>query len=34
MQIQVPDIYLSLEELEPLGLTFDELELLEVFIKM
>ena len=32
-QITLPDIYFSLDELEPLGLTFGELELLEPFIK-
>ena len=32
-QIQLPDIYFSLDELEPLGLTLGELELLEPFIK-
>ena len=33
MQIALPDIYFSLDELEPLGLTLGELELLEPFIK-
>lgn len=33
LQITFPDIYFSLEELEPLGLTLGELELLEPFIK-
>lgn len=33
VQIQLPDIYFSLEELEPLELTFNELELLSTFIK-
>ena len=33
LSIQIPDIYFSLEELEPLGLTLGELELLEPFIK-
>lgn len=33
MQITLPDIYFSLDELEPLGLTLGELELLEPFIK-
>ena len=33
IQVQFPDIYFSLEELEPLGLTLGELELLEPFIK-
>ena len=32
-QIQLPDIYFSLDELEPLGLTLGELELLDSFIK-
>lgn len=32
-QFSLPDIYFSLEELEPLGLTFGELELLDPFIK-
>jgi hypothetical protein len=32
-EIQIPDIYFSLDELEPLNLTFDELELLMPFIK-
>lgn len=32
-QVQFPDIYFSLDELEPLGLTLGELELLEPFIK-
>lgn len=32
--IQLPDIYFSLDELEPLNLTLDELELLEPFIKI
>lgn len=33
-EITIPDIYLTLEELEPLNLTLDELELLEPFIKI
>lgn len=33
IQITLPDIYFSLDELEPLGLTLGELELLEPFIK-
>ena len=33
IQIQVPDMYFSLEELEPLQLTFSELETLDPFIK-
>lgn len=33
LQITFPDIYFSLEELEPLGLTLGELELLDPFIK-
>lgn len=33
LQITFPDIYFSLDELEPLGLTLGELELLEPFIK-
>ena len=33
MEVQFPDIYFSLDELEPLGLTLKELELLEPFIK-
>lgn len=32
-EVQLPDIYFSLDELEPLGLTLGELELLEPFIK-
>lgn len=32
-QVTFPDIYFSLDELEPLGLTLEELELLEPFIK-
>lgn len=32
-QIQLPDIYFSLDELEPLGLTFGQLVLLDPFIK-
>lgn len=32
-QVQFPDIYFSLDELESLGLTLGELELLEPFIK-
>lgn len=32
-QITLPDIYFSLDELEPLGLTLGELELLDPFIK-
>lgn len=32
-QITLPDIYFSLDELEPLSLTLGELELLEPFIK-
>ena len=32
-QITLPDIYFSLDELEPLGLTLGELELFEPFIK-
>lgn len=32
-QFSLPDIYFSLEELEPLGLTFGELQLLDPFIK-
>lgn len=32
-QISLPDIYFSLDELEPLSLTLNELELLEPFIK-
>lgn len=32
-QITLPDIYFSLDELGPLGLTLGELELLEPFIK-
>lgn len=32
-QIQFPDIYFSLDELEPLNLTLGELELLDPFIK-
>lgn len=33
-QIQVPDLYFSLEELKPLNLTFQELEALDPFIKI
>ena len=33
LQITFPDIYFSLDELEPLGLTLGELDLLEPFIK-
>lgn len=33
-EIQLPDTYFSLDELEPLNLTLDELELLEPFIKI
>lgn len=33
LQITFPDIYFSLDELEPLGLTLEELELLDPFIK-
>lgn len=33
IQIQFPDIYFSLDELEPLGLTLEELSLLDPFIK-
>lgn len=33
MQIQIPDIYFSLSELEPLNLTLSELELLINFIR-
>ena len=33
LPITFPDIYFSLDELEPLGLTLRELELLEPFIK-
>lgn len=32
--VQFPDIYFSLDELEPLGLTLGELELLESFVKI
>lgn len=32
-QVTLPDIYFSLDELEPLGLTLGDLELLEPFIK-
>lgn len=32
-EVQLPDIYFSLDELEPLNLTLEELELLEPFIK-
>lgn len=34
LQIQVPDIYFSLNELEPLNLTFQELEALDSFVKI
>lgn len=33
LEIQMPDIYFSLDELEPIGLTLGQLELLEPFIK-
>lgn len=33
VQIQVPDLYFSLDELQGLGLTLQELEVLEPFIK-
>lgn len=33
VEIQIPDIYFSLDELENLGLTFYELNVLEPFIK-
>lgn len=33
VEIQIPDIYFSLDELEDLGLTFYELNVLEPFIK-
>lgn len=33
LEVQIPDIYFTLEELEPLGLTLGELSLLEPFIK-
>ena len=33
LQITFPDIYFSLDELEPLNLTLEELELLDPFIK-
>lgn len=33
IEIQIPDIYFSLDELEDLGLTFYELNVLEPFIK-
>ena len=33
IQIQVPDIYFTIEELEPLDLTFNELEAFDSFIK-
>ena len=33
LEIQIPDIYFSLDELEPIGLTLGQLELLEPFIK-
>ncbi len=32
-QVQLPDLYFSLDELKPLELTLEELELLEPFIK-
>lgn len=32
-EIQFPDIYFSLDELEPLNLTLEELELFEPFVK-
>nr|DAL45306.1 MAG TPA_asm: hypothetical protein [Caudoviricetes sp.] len=32
-QVTFPDIFFSLDELEPLGLTLEELELLEPFVK-
>lgn len=33
VEIQIPDIYFSLDELENLGLTLDDLETLDQFIK-
>ena len=33
VEIQVPDLYFSLDELENLGLTLDDLEVLDQFIK-
>jgi hypothetical protein len=33
IEIQIPDIYFSLDELEDLGLTLYELDVLEPFIK-
>lgn len=33
IQVQVPDLYFSLDELSPLELTFSELEALDPFIK-
>ena len=33
LNIQLPDIYFSLEELKPLNLSFYQLEILEPFIK-
>lgn len=33
MEVSIPDLYISLDELEPLDLTFEQLELLEPFIK-
>lgn len=34
LQVQVPDLYFSLDELEPLNLSFKELEALDPFIKI
>lgn len=34
LQVQVPDMYFSLDELEPLNLSFKELEALDPFIKI
>lgn len=34
IQIQMPDIYFNLDELSPLQLTFNELEVLDPFIKI
>lgn len=34
LEVSIPDIYFTIEELEPLNLTFFELEVLEPFIKI
>lgn len=34
LQIQIPDIYFTLDELKPLNLTFNELDVLMPFVKL